>query len=105
MKPSTEASELRALLRRDPDAVMVIDVRRRRDFEGDSRLISAAQWRDPEAVDTWSKDLGRDRPVVVYCVRGGSVSQTVSARLAERGVPVKYLEGGLAAWDLSRETI
>ncbi|HAA04366.1 MAG TPA: sulfurtransferase [Syntrophobacteraceae bacterium] len=103
MKDLISPEELKKLLERDSGAAVVIDVRRKNDFEADKRLIPGAQWKDPEQVDTWSKDLPRDKAVVVYCVRGGSVSQSVSANLAEDQVQVRYLEGGLAAWDQSTE--
>jgi rhodanese-related sulfurtransferase len=101
MQGSIDPKGLKRLLDDAPDMAVVIDVRRKSDFEADNRLIPGAQWRDPEAVDVWSKDLPRDRAVIVYCVRGGSVSQSVSAKLAEEKIQVKYLEGGLAAWDLA----
>ena len=103
MKNSIRSEELKKLLEKNSGTAVVIDVRRKNDFEADKRLIPGAQWKDPEQVDTWSKDLPRDKAVVVYCVRGGSVSQSVSAKLAEDQVQVRYLEGGLAAWDLSTE--
>jgi rhodanese-related sulfurtransferase len=103
MKNSIRSEELKKLLEENPSTAVVIDVRRKNDFEADKRLIPGAQWKDPEQVDTWSKDLPRDKAVVVYCVRGGSVSQSVSAKLAEDQVQVRYLEGGLAAWDQSTE--
>jgi rhodanese-related sulfurtransferase len=103
MKNSIRSEELKKLLEQNSGTAVVIDVRRKNDFEADKRLIPGAQWKDPEQVDTWSKDLPRDKAVVVYCVRGGSVSQSVSAKLAEDQVQVRYLEGGLAAWDQSTE--
>ena len=103
MKNSIRSEELKKLLEQNSGTAVLIDVRRKNDFEADKRLIPGAQWKDPEQVDTWSKDLPRDKAVVVYCVRGGSVSQSVSAKLAEDQVQVRYLEGGLAAWDLSTE--
>ena len=103
MKNSIRSEELKKLLEQNSGTAVLIDVRRKNDFEADNRLIPGAQWKDPEQVDTWSKDLPRDKAVVVYCVRGGSVSQSVSAKLAEDQVQVRYLEGGLAAWDQSTE--
>jgi rhodanese-related sulfurtransferase len=104
MKSSIGSEELKKILAEDPDAAVVIDVRRKIDFEADKRLIPGAQWRDPEQVDVWSKTLPQDKAVVVYCVRGGSVSQSVSGKLSENQIQVRYLEGGLAAWDQSNET-
>jgi rhodanese-related sulfurtransferase len=103
MTNSVSSEELKAMLEKDPGAATVLDVRRRNDFEADQHLIPGAQWKDPEQVENWGKDLPQDKAVVVYCVRGGSVSQSVAAKLAENKVKVTYLEGGLAAWDQSTE--
>lgn len=37
---------------------------------------------------------------VLYC-RGGAQTQELAARLAEQGMPVAFLEGGLLAWEAS----
>jgi hypothetical protein len=36
--------------------------------------MPGAEWRDPEKVDEWIKELPADKEVVLYCVRGGTVS-------------------------------
>jgi rhodanese-related sulfurtransferase len=104
MKSSVSPDELKALLEKDPEAAVVIDVRRRNDFEADRRLIPGARWKDPEQVESWGRDLPQDKPVVVYCVRGGTVSQSVASKLAESELQVRYLEGGPAAWNQATET-
>ena len=75
----------------------IIDVRRASDRAGDSSGIPGAEWKDPEKVAEWGKDLGSGE-VVVYCVRGGSVSRTVQEKLRENKVNVRFIEGGLEAW-------
>jgi len=37
--------------------------------------------------------------VIVYCVKGGPVSQSTADRLAEKGFDVRYLQGGVMAWN------
>jgi len=37
--------------------------------------------------------------VIVYCVKGGPVSQSTADRLAEKGFDVRYLQGGILAWN------
>ena len=81
-----------------PATVTLLDVRRRADLLSDPRRIPGAEWRDPEKVERWRDDLPRDRPVVVYCVRGGSVSRSVAAALQQHGLEAHFLAGGLAAW-------
>jgi rhodanese-related sulfurtransferase len=98
MKNSVNSEELKNLLEKDPNATVVIDVRRKGDFEADKSLIPGAQWKDPQQVDIWSEELPRGKAVVVYCVRGGSVSQSVAKELTEKQIQVSFLEGGFAAW-------
>lgn len=74
---------------------LVLDVRRREDREKDPRTIGDAQWQDPTAVDDWADDLPSYRPIIVYCVRGGAVSQSVQKALSLAGFEARYLEGGL----------
>ncbi len=81
--------------------VLLLDVRRKTDRDADPAGIPGAAWRDPEQVGDWSTGLPRDRPVVVYCVRGGSVSRSVTAALSETGTRARYLEGGVEAWKAS----
>jgi rhodanese-related sulfurtransferase len=58
----------------------VIDVRRKSDYESDQSMIPGAVWLNPEKVEEWSKELG-DEDVVIYCVRGGSVSKSTLEKL------------------------
>jgi thioredoxin 1/putative thioredoxin len=39
-------------------------------------------------------------PPVIYC-RSGDVTKELAAKLAEQGVPVAFLEGGVLAWEAS----
>jgi len=34
----------------------------------------------------------------VYCVKGGSVSQSIADQLKNKNYNVKFLEGGIKAW-------
>ena len=76
----------------------LLDVRRKADYEAEPGLIPGAAWRDPEQVESWSRELPQDRPVVVYCVKGGSVSQSITATLTGKQVNARFVEGGLKAW-------
>jgi uncharacterized protein len=42
--------------------------------------------------------LPAGKRAVVYCVKGGSVSQSVTERLRREGIDAVFLEGGLKAW-------
>jgi rhodanese-related sulfurtransferase len=97
MSEAITTSELRKLFKEKKD-LTILDVRRKSDYEADKVIIPGAVWRDPEQVEQWSQALPRERKVIVYCARGGSVSQSVSNRLQEEGVRVSYIEGGIATW-------
>lgn len=77
---------------------LVIDVRRVDDKEGGPEGIPGADWRAPALLEDWAGGIPAGAEVVVYCVRGGSVSSSVQAALTERGVKARYVEGGLEAW-------
>ena len=82
----------------------IIDVRRQADRAGDPSGIPGAVWKDPENAAEWGKDLGNGE-VVVYCVRGGSVSRSVQEKLREKTVNVRFIEGGLEAWKMSGKPV
>jgi len=77
---------------------LVIDVRRTDDYDSAPEGIPGADWRAPALLEDWAGGIPAGAEVVLYCVRGGSVSQSVQASLAERGVKARYVEGGLEAW-------
>ena len=74
---------------------VIIDVRRKADLETAPGMIPSAVWRDPQKVEQWSEDLPRDREIIIYCVRGGSVSNSVLDHLLAKGIKARYVEGGI----------
>jgi rhodanese-related sulfurtransferase len=100
MKRTITSEELKALLATRKD-VSILDVRRKADLDAAPEGVPGAPWRDPDKADEWSKDLPRDKHVVVYCARGGSVSNKVLDQLLDNKIQARYLEGGLAAWKAS----
>jgi rhodanese-related sulfurtransferase len=77
---------------------LVIDVRKRPAFEAAPDMIAGALRRDPVDVDRWIATLPAAHAVVVYCIHGREVSQSVAKRLGERGIRAGYLAGGIEAW-------
>lgn len=77
----------------------VIDVRLEEDYEASPQMIPGAVRKDPEDIERWSASLDPDKPVVVYCVKGGWVSQKAATYLSEKGFDVVSLEGGIQAWE------
>jgi rhodanese-related sulfurtransferase len=94
-------SELRSKLTQ-AHAPIVIDVRRRSAFREAQAMVSGALRREPEEVSRWVKSLPRASSVVVYCVRGGEVSQGAAAALSDAGIAARYLEGGFEAWQAAQ---
>jgi Fe-Mn family superoxide dismutase len=76
----------------------VIDVRPAKYQEMDKKTIPGAKWRDPERVATWSGELSKSEPVLVYCVYGFHVGCGVTAALRKEGFDARYIAGGLSAW-------
>ena len=78
--------------------VTLLDVRLIEDFEADPQLSPGADYRNPETITAWVSELPKDKPVVVYCVRGKWVSQKAADYLSKQGLEVYSLEGGIEAW-------
>ncbi len=103
MKRTIPPKELKELLSGKKD-ILLLDVRRKTDLESFHYAIPGAEWRDPDAVDEWSADLPRGHEVVIYCARGGPVSNRVLDHLREKKINARYIEGGIAAWKASGGT-
>ena len=82
----------------NPDAALVFDVRREADFAASNEIIPGAMWKNPDKIDAWMGALPLTLDVVIYCVRGGSVSYSVVDRLQAAGVKARYIEGGIEAY-------
>lgn len=78
--------------------IMLVDVRREADFTAGPPMIDGALRKLPETVEAWADELPRERNVVIYCARGGSVSNAVLDVLLRKGIRARYLEGGIEAW-------
>lgn len=82
----------------DPDTTLVFDVRREADYAASHETLPGAMWKNPDKIDVWVNALPRTLDVVIYCVRGGSVSNSVVDRLQAEGVKARYIEGGIEAY-------
>ncbi len=91
------SSDLKQLLV-DRKNILLLDVRRRNDYEVDGQKIPGAALLDPEKLAQWSTALPLDREIVIYCVRGGSVSNAVVDQLQAKGIKARFIEGGIEAW-------
>jgi rhodanese-related sulfurtransferase len=104
MPKSITPEELKTRLQSEQQP-LVLDVRRKGDYEAAPEKIGTASWNDPERADEWSQNLPKDQPIVLYCVKGGSVSQSVAERLEKTHTDVRFLEGGIKAWKESGEPV
>ncbi len=89
----------------DPDATLVFDVRREADYVASNEIIPGALWKNPDKIDAWIGALPRTLDVVIYCVRGGTVSNSVVDRLQAAGVKARFIEGGIEGYKAAGGTI
>jgi len=99
MPRTLNIKELKSLI--PSDDIQLIDVRRKEDKEESTDSIMDAQWYDPEQIAYWKNSLDTDKEVILFCVRGGGVSNSVLDTLQENNLKVRYLEGGIEAWKSS----
>ena len=81
-----------------PDAQFILDVRREADHAASNEALPNAVWKNPEKIDLWIDTIPRTQDVVIYCVRGGGVSNSVVDQLRAAGVKARFIEGGIEAY-------
>ncbi len=89
----------------DPDTLKtelagkyVLDVRRAADHAASTEQLAGAHWKNPEDIAQWADDLPKDQEIVLYCVRGGAVSNSVVDTLQAKGLKARFIEGGIEGW-------
>jgi uncharacterized protein len=97
MTSTIDTKDLKNLFENE-EPMTLLDVRRKADYQANPNIIKSAVWRDPEKIDDWGKQLPVGKRAVVYCVKGGSVSQSVTDRLRGEGLDAVFLDGGLKNW-------
>ncbi len=73
----------------------LLDIRRENDYESSDETLPGAKWKDLAKMDEWISNVPKDGEVIIYCVRGGGVSNSVLDQLLENGVNARYIEGGI----------
>ncbi|MFA5082050.1 MAG: rhodanese-like domain-containing protein [Hydrogenophilaceae bacterium] len=77
----------------------ILDVRRSNDRDASAEQLAGANWHDPEKLADWADSLPKDKDIVLYCVRGGGVSNSVVDALQAKGLKApRYIEGGIEGW-------
>jgi rhodanese-related sulfurtransferase len=61
--------------------IRIIDIRRKADFGNSPTTIAGAVRQDSEKAAECGNTLAKDEDLVVYCLRGGSLSQGFTAIL------------------------
>ncbi len=85
-------------LKAEIDGMMILDVRRVSDLDTATEKLAGARWKDPQHVFVWADALPKDQSIVLYCVRGGSVSNAVVDALQAKGLQARFIEGGIEGW-------
>jgi rhodanese-related sulfurtransferase len=96
MSRTIPSQELKAML--GNSNLTLIDVRRKDDYAADQSAIPGATWLDPAEINNWCNTLPNDQEVILYCVRGGAVSNSVVEALQTQGLKARFIEGGITAW-------
>lgn len=81
-----------------PDHALVLDVRRAADFAASHEIVPGAFWKDPEKIDAWISAVPKTHDVVIYCVRGGAISNSIVDRMHAEGIKARFIEGGLEGY-------
>lgn len=76
----------------------ILDVRRAEDRNASSEQLAGASWKDPTGIAEWADALPKDRDIVLYCVRGGGVSNSVVDALQAKGLKARFIDGGIEGW-------
>lgn len=97
MEHTVKPAELKFLLENNDD-LLILDVRRRQDYEADPSMIPGAEWHDPEELEKWGTTVPEGSRAVVYCLKGGALSKMATEFLQDKNVEVCYLAGGITAW-------
>ena len=77
------------------DNTIILDIRREDDYTSSNDIIPGATWKDPSRVAEWIDSIATDKLVVIYCVRGGGVSNSVLDSLHAGGINAQFIEGGI----------
>ncbi|MEM7488115.1 MAG: hypothetical protein AAF390_03215 [Pseudomonadota bacterium] len=88
------ANDLIAILHR-PDAPAILDLRTPEDAAADPTKLPAAR---RLSLADLAAGAGPHGPAVIYCQKGGKISQLGAALLRRRGIVTRALAGGHLGW-------
>lgn len=87
-----------AALQSELSGKFILDVRRTDDLATSSEQLAGANWKDPTQISAWANSLPKDQDIVLYCARGGGVSNSVVDALQAQGLKARFIEGGIEGW-------
>ena len=73
----------------------ILDVRLKRDYEDSEYTLPNSEWKDPLLIDQWVGSIPKNKKVLVYCVHGRSISESVTERLLSEGIDASFIESGI----------
>ena len=73
----------------------ILDVRLKNDYEDSEYTLPNSEWKDPILIDQWIGSIPKTRKVLVYCVHGRSISESVTERLLSEGIDASFIESGI----------
>lgn len=90
IKPESLKTELHGKL--------ILDVRRAADLDAAPAHLPGALRKNPEQLNDWADNLPKNQDIILYCARGGSVSNSVVDALQAKGLKARFIEGGIEGW-------
>jgi len=79
------------------EPTLFVDVRKPKARMASGQTIPGSQFCHPFDALNWKESV-RGKKVIVFCVHGHEVSQSVCGYLRDEGIGARYLEGGFEAW-------
>ena len=99
--PSTQRvishADIRLALQK-PDSVIILDLRRKADYDKDTVTLPMAQRREPDKIAEWSGALPKDKEIVLFCDHGRSISNASVDYLTKIGLKARLVAGGIDGW-------
>lgn len=77
------------------DHILLLDVRLKIDYEDSQFTLPNSEWKDPTLIDQWISTISKDKKVVVYCVHGRTISESVTERLLAEGIDASFIQNGI----------
>lgn len=81
-----------------PDGAVILDLRRKADYDKDTLTMPASRRFDPDKIAEWSSALPKDKEILLFCAHGRSVSDASVDYLTKNGYKARLIAGGFDSW-------